>query len=926
MGIFMLDRTVPGPGDQARALWLSTIAFTVCFAVWTIFSIIGVQIKRDLGLNETQFGLLVGTPILTGSLVRLILGVWTDQYGGRIVYTWVMLAAAVATLLLTLAYDYPTFLLAALGVGVAGGSFAVGVAYVSKWYSQERQGTALGIFGAGNVGAAVTKFTAPFVMVAYGWKTVAIVWAAAIALMAVVFWLMTKDEPQLIERRRSGAKPETIASMLEPLKNIQVWRFSLYYFFVFGAFVALALWLPRYLIGVYKLDIATAGMIGAAYSLPASVFRAYGGHLSDVYGARRVMYWMFGVAIAVCFILSYPPTLYIVQGIRGPIEFKLETGIVAFTVLVFILGFFMSLGKAAVYKHIPVYYPKHVGSVGGIVGLIGGLGGFILPILFGIANDLTGIWQSCFMLLFAVSVTALVWMHVAIRQMEREAAGAAPASLPQLPEMAEIHRPVEHGAALGGVILAGKPTTEGAVLTDWRPEDREFWQQKGRSIAQRNLWISIPALLLSFAVWMVWSVVVAKLPSIGFKYTTDQLFWLAALPGLSGATLRIFYSFMVPIFGGRLWTTLTTWSLILPALGIGWAVQNPGTPYWIFLLLALLCGFGGGNFASSMSNISFFYPKAEKGNALALNAGLGNLGVSVVQFVVPLAITAGVFGWLGGDAQTVKDASGTAQLWLQNAGYVWVPFIVISAFAAWFGMNDLASAKASFAEQAVIFQRKHNWIMCWLYTGTFGSFIGYSAGFPLLAKTQFPEVNALAFAFLGPLVGALSRSMTGWVSDKYGGGRVTFWVFVGMALGVGGVIYALSIASWSVFFTSFLFLFFVSGVGNASTFQMIPAIMRTEMDRLMPGAGAAEKTRQSDKESAAIIGFTSAIAAYGAFFIPKSYGSSISLTGSPQAALVAFLVFYLSCIAVTWWFYTRPGGLLHDIERGDSASSPQPAQ
>jgi MFS transporter, NNP family, nitrate/nitrite transporter len=257
-------------GDQSRALWLSTIAFTVCFAVWTIFSIIGVQIKKDLGLNDTQFGLLVGTPILTGSLIRLMLGIWTDQYGGRIVYTAVMLSAAVATWLLTFAYDYPTFLLAALGVGIAGGSFAVGITYVSKWYPKDRQGTALGIFGAGNVGAAVTKFIAPFIMVAYGWKAVANVWAIAIALMAVVFWLMTRDDPQLAARRRSRAKPEPFSAMLEPLKNVQVWRFSLYYFFVFGAFVALALWLPRYLIGVYGLDITTAGMIGAFYSVPAT--------------------------------------------------------------------------------------------------------------------------------------------------------------------------------------------------------------------------------------------------------------------------------------------------------------------------------------------------------------------------------------------------------------------------------------------------------------------------------------------------------------------------------------------------------------------------------------------------------------------------------------------------------------------------------
>ena len=279
---------------------------------------------------------------------------------------------------------------------------------------------------------------------------------------------------------------------------------------------------------------------------------------------------------------------------------------------------------------------------------------------------------------------------------------------------------------------------------------KAFWASTGRAIARRNLWLSIPALLLSFAVWQVWSVVVAKLPSIGFNFTTDQLFWLAALPGISGAVLRIFYSFMVPIFGGRLWTTVATWSLMIPAVGIGYAVQNPSTPYVVFLILALLCGFGGGNFASSMSNISFFFPKAEKGNALALNAGLGNLGVSVVQFVVPIAITAGVFGWLGGEPVMAKVGAQQVPLWLQNAGFIWVPFIAVSAFGCWFGMNDIASAKASFSEQAVIFERKHNWVMCWLYTGTFGSFIGYSAGFPLLAKTQFPAIDALPFVFLGP--------------------------------------------------------------------------------------------------------------------------------------------------------------------------------
>ncbi|MEE8333047.1 MAG: NarK family nitrate/nitrite MFS transporter, partial [Alphaproteobacteria bacterium] len=434
---------------------------------------------------------------------------------------------------------------------------------------------------------------------------------------------------------------------------------------------------------------------------------------------------------------------------------------------------------------------------------------------------------------------------------------------------------------------------------------------------------SIPALLLALSVWLVWSVVVAKLPSIGFNYTTDQLFCLAALPGLSGATLRIFYSFMVPIFGGRMWTAVSTASLLIPAFGIGYAVQDPTTPYFLFIVLALLCGLGGGNFASSMANISFFFPRAQKGNALALNAGLGNAGVSVMQFVVPLVITAGVFGAIGGEPQTTS--AGT-KIWMQNVGFVWVPFLLIASIAAYWGMNDIESAKASFKDQAVIFQRKHNWIMCWLYTGTFGSFIGYSAGFPLLAKTQFPEVDSLQYVFLGPLVGALSRAATGWVSDKYGGARVSLWTFLLMILAVGGVLYFIGIkeqpgAFWG-FFAMFMLLFLATGIGNASTFQMIPVIMRQEIDRLMPGGTREEKLRQSEMESAAIIGFTSAIAAYGAFFIPKSYGTSIVATGGPSAALWAFMIFYVSCALITWFVYTRRGGVLHEVERLGPKPSP----
>ncbi len=896
------------PAERNRALGLSTFAFTVCFAVWTIFAIAGIEIKKDLGLSDTQFGLLVGTPILTGSLVRLFLGVWTDQYGGRIVFPLTMLASAVSTFLLSYAESYLPMLLAALGLGLAGGGFAVGVAYVSKWYPQEKQGSALGFFGMGNVGAAVTKFIAPWVMVAMGWQAVAQIWAAVMAVTAILFYLFAKDDPDLAARRISGEKPRSLKEQLEPLKNQQVWRFSLYYFFVFGAFVALALWLPNYMVGLYGVDVKVAGMLAATFSLSASVFRAYGGVLSDKYGARKIMYATFGVSMICLFMLSYPSTDYMIHGIKGDIVFSTQMNLVPFVLTIFVLGFFMSLGKAAVYKHIPVYYPDHVGAVGGLVGLVGGLGGFILPIVFGAVSDLTGIWTSCFMVLFALVAVALGWMHIAVRQMEQAASGLDTRALPQFPEMAELHDAERHA----------EPQV-GKVLEDWTPEDPAFWDQTGQKIARRNLLISIPALLLAFSVWMVWSMVVAKLPLIGFNYTTDQLFWLAALPGLSGATFRIFYSFMVPIFGGRLWTTLSTFSLLIPAFGIGYAVQNPDTPYVIFLVLALLCGFGGGNFASSMSNIGFFFPKAQKGNALALNGGLRNPRGSVMQFPLPIVITAGVFGAMGGEPQTTKEGG---QLWLQNAGFIWVPFIMASGLLAWFGMNDIADAKASFAEQAVIFQRKHNWLMCWLYTGTFGSFIGFSAGLPLLAKHQFPQVDVLKYVFIAPLVGAISRAATGWVSDRWGGARVTFWVFIGMILGTLGVIHFLQAENFTGFLASFIFMFFVTGVGNASTFQMIPVIMRSEVPRLMPHLAGAEATRQAEKESAAIVGFTSAIAAYGAFFIPKAFGSSITNTGSPLTALWAFLIFYVSCAALTWFIYTRRGGLLHAIERRHPATTP----
>ncbi len=406
-------------GDRYRALGFSTFSFTVCFAVWTIFSIIGVKIKQDLGLSETEFGILVATPVLTGSVSRIFLGVWTEQYGGRLVFTIQMLATAVACWLLSEVRTYEVFLLAALGVGLAGGSFIVGVAYTSQWFEKERQGTALGIFGVGNVGAALTNFAAPFLVIAFGWEQTARIYAVALALTAVAFYLLARPDPGEVARKREGRKPVSAREQLAPLGNLQVWRFATYYFFVFGGFVALASYLPRFYVGAYDLSLATAGMLAAAYSMPGSIFRALGGWMSDRWGARSVMYLTFIVSLACLFVMSYPRTQYIVQGIDAPVEFTFGVTLPVFVFLSVLLGFVMSLGKAAVYKHIPVYYPHHVGSVGGLVGMIGGLGGFVLPISFGILNDWFGVWTSSFMLLFAIVLVSTVWMHVAIRLMER---------------------------------------------------------------------------------------------------------------------------------------------------------------------------------------------------------------------------------------------------------------------------------------------------------------------------------------------------------------------------------------------------------------------------------------------------------------------------------------------------------------------------
>ncbi|EBT1644223.1 NarK family nitrate/nitrite MFS transporter [Salmonella enterica] len=445
------------------------------------------------------------------------------------------------------------------------------------------------------------------------------------------------------------------------------------------------------------------------------------------------------------------------------------------------------------------------------------------------------------------------------------------------------------------------------LLSDWRPENPAFWENKGKSIARRNLWISVSCLLLAFCVWMLFSAVAVNLNKIGFNFTTDQLFLLTALPSLSGAILRVPYSFMVPLFGGRKWTVLSTVILIIPCAWLGFAVQNPATPFGVFMLIALLCGFAGANFASSMGNISFFFPKARQGSALGINGGLGNLGVSVMQLLAPLVIFLPIFTFLGVRGVPQPDGSLLA---LTNAAWIWVPLLAVATLAAWFGMNDIGSSKASVASQLPVLKCLHLWLLSLLYLATFGSFIGFSAGFAMLAKTQFPDVNILQLAFFGPFIGALARSAGGVISDKFGGVRVTLINFIFMALFTALLFLTLpgsGAGSFSAFYLVFMGLFLTAGLGSGSTFQMIAVIFRqiTLYNVKLRGGSDEQAKREAVTDTAAALGFISAIGAVGGFFIPKAFGTSLALTGSPVGAMKIFLLFYIACVLLTWLVYGR---------------------
>lgn len=530
-------------------------------------------------------------------------------------------------------------------------------------------------------------------------------------------------------------------------------------------------------------------------------------------------------------------------------------------------------------------------------------------------------------------------------------------------------------------------------LKRWEPENDTFWQQEGNRIATRNLWISIPSLLCGFAVWMMWSIISVQMLNLGFPYSASELFTLAAIAGLSGATLRIPASFFVRLCGGRYTIFLTTSLLMIPAFGTGIALQDPNTPLWVFQLMALLSGIGGGNFAASMSNISFFYPKKKQGLALGMNAGLGNFGVTTMQILIPLFMTFGAFTLLGGgEPMVLQKTSGTligsipagSETWVQNAGFLWLLLLIPLAFAIWFGMNNihteevtpkLPSAVGSFSIQLAmygiglvtsvlglwlilpesangsgfsipkelvlvlvplatvmalkflpgairtslerqyrIFNNKHTWVMSVLYVMTFGSFIGFAAALPLSIQVIFgyshimvdgvmthntPNPNgpsALTYAWIAPFIGALIRPVGGWISDRLGGALVTQVCAVVMVIAALGAAYFMQQAYQSAtpeqyfmpFFLLFLLLFAASGIGNASTFKTIAVVFPKE-------------------QAGPVLGWTSAVAAYGAFYIPQVFGEQIK-AATPEYAMIGFAVFYALCLVLNWFYYLRKSG------------------
>jgi NNP family nitrate/nitrite transporter-like MFS transporter len=460
--------------------------------------------------------------------------------------------------------------------------------------------------------------------------------------------------------------------------------------------------------------------------------------------------------------------------------------------------------------------------------------------------------------------------------------------------MVDHVKPVDTGTYVGPV------QRNRTSISDWNPENEKFWESTGKYIARRNLNWSMFALHHGFAIWLIWSIVVTRLPQAGFHYTTDQLFQLVAMPGLIGSLARFPYGFMPAIVGGRNWTVIATALLFIPVLSLAYFVTQPETPFWLMLIAAATAGFGGGTFSGSMANMSFFWPARLKGTALGWNAGVGNLGVSVVQLLVPLLLG---FGFISLYLTTPTGGG----LYLQNAGLMWIPTLTVAVIGAYLFMNNLAVARATLKEQLVILKRKQNWVMSYIYISTFGSFIGYSAAFPLLIKTQFPEITA-GIAFLGPLVGSVIRPFGGILADKIGGAKVTFWTLIAMCGAVLGVMYFVHQKNFVGFLTMFLALFTLTGIGNGSTYMTIPAIFRAQKLSEAEGQGETGRAlalKAGGLEAGAALGFIGAVGSVGGFLIPRGFGASIAATGGPYLALEVFLAFYVTCIWLNWWYYMR---------------------
>ena len=421
-----LATAATGPATVTRQAWsvlaVSTLGFTVCFMVWMMFGVIGIPIRKTLNLNATEFGLLTAMPVLTGSLVRVPLGIWTDRYGGRIVFFLLMLATVLPIYLISYATAYWHFLVLGLFVGVAGGSFSVGTPYVARWFGKDRKGLAMGIFGAGNSGSALTKFVAPAIIAAFGWQMLPKVYALAMLVTAILFWTCSYSDPA---HRMAAGVP--FKEQMKVLKDKRVWRYCQYYSVVFGGYVGLALWMTKYYVSEYGFDMRLAALLAACFSLPGGVLRALGGWISDKYGAYKVTWWVMWVCWVCFFLLSYPQTSMVIKTVSGSATVNLGLTPFMFTVLLFIVGIAMAIGKASVFKFIGDDFSDNIGAVSGVVGLAGGLGGFVLPIMFGALVDLTGVRSSAFMLLYGTVCVSLIWMHYAFKDQGRPAMAFVPA-------------------------------------------------------------------------------------------------------------------------------------------------------------------------------------------------------------------------------------------------------------------------------------------------------------------------------------------------------------------------------------------------------------------------------------------------------------------------------------------------------------------